>query len=486
MSKLTFIVPVYKPDHKYLEKCVRSLLVQSLTDWDAVFVFDGPDKDAANKIESLFKKSTNHYKLVDIEHGGACRARNEGFKHAKGDYVVFWDCDSAIEPHAAKNWCDILDKNHGYGFVYSGYKFFDEQGAINSEPFDPYLLRVANYISTCFPLRRELVGPGWNEALESAQDWDFWLGVVERGGVGKYLEGHAFSTAYPTPTSISGKGCSPEKWLERQDRVRELHGIKSNEVCVTSLEAKHDGIALAKLIGADYHDRPNDKPNHYKTIIQVGFSLNAQAAELCATAWGPEHKKIIYWTRDNVDEIYNAVSLRALSEYSSRLNIAATQFVDDRAAQKIMEKAGFKTEVSPLPMANTDETPALPEKPRFIVDAAAQYGHVIAVIRRALPDVRIDLAGGVQKIEDYTGILHFYVDRALSSSVKRMELAGRHVVSNIQSPFTGFLDDATTDERFVVSVVERIRQVVKKGPNDKGRDYWQKSLSTEKLLEAIK
>jgi glycosyltransferase involved in cell wall biosynthesis len=484
MSKLTFIVPVYKPDQKHFERCLKSLTEQSLTDWEAVFVLDGPNEDAAKTIQRAMKKKPNHYRIIEQEHGGACKARNTGFAASKTPYVVFWDCDSAIEPHAAKAWVDILDKQPGIGFVYSGYKFSDEKGAINSEPFDPWLLRVTNYISTCFPVRRELVGE-WDESLESLQDWDFWLGVVSRGGVGMFLQGYAFSTAYPTPESISGKGCTPEKWLERMDKVKAKHKIPQRDVCLTSIEAKHDAIALAKLMDADYMDRPNDKPNHYKTIIQVGFSLNPQIAETHALAWGPIHKKVLFWTRENVDEIYNSISLHALEEYSSRLNAAAIQFVEDKAAQRIMERAGFQVKVLPLPLVNNDETAPMPKRPKFLVDAAGQYGAVLAVVKKALPDMDIEIARGFQKIEDCTGLLHFYIERAMSGSAKRMILAGRHVVSNIQSPFCGFLEDKTTDEKFIVEVVERLRAIAKQGPNEKGKDYYRKALSVEKLKEAI-
>lgn len=482
--RLSFILPVYKPKHEILERCIKSLLAQSLKEWEAVFVLDGADEDAARLIARLMKKWPDH-KIVQIDHGGACKARNEGFKHtSQTPYVVFWDSDCEIEPHAAKNWVDILDRNKDVGFVYGGYKFFGERGAINSEPFDPWLLRVSNYISTCFPLRRELVGL-WDEDLESLQDWDFWLSVVERGGVGKYLAGYAFSTAYPTPESISGKGCTPEAWLGRKDKVRAKHKIPCREVCVTSLSDKHDGIALAKLIDADYEDRPNDKPNHYKTIIQIGFSLNPGVAGLHASLWGPQHKKVLFWTKDNVEEIYHAVSLKALEEYTGRFNQAFKMFVEDKASQRIMDKAGFQTQILPLPIVHAGEIPPMPETPKFLVDASAQYQHALSTIKRACPDIDIDTAGGVHKIEDYTGVIHFWVDRCMSPALKRMLVTGRHVVSNVQSPYAGFLDDRVTDEQFIVSMVERLRKLAKEGPNQKAVDYYRQALSPAKVLEVV-
>lgn len=485
MSKLDFVLPVYKPRLDLLEKCVKSLIGQSLTEWTATFVLDGPNEEAAKLIGKLFKKSANHFKVVEIEHGGACKARNEGFKHTTAPYVVFFDSDCLIEPHAASAWVDQFEKDPTVGMVYSGYKFLDERGAINSEPFDPYTLGIANYISTCFPVRRELAGT-WDESLESAQDWDWWLGVVSRGGTGKFLQGYAFSTAYPTPESISGKGCTPEVWLERQDKVRAKHGLPRREVCVTSVANKHDGIALAKLIGADYHDRPADKPNHYKTIIQIGFGLNPGVAETYASAWGQQHKKVLFWTAENIEEAYHGIAVSALDEYASRLNQACVQFVADKAAQKIMTRCGFQTEVMPVPTTKDDEIPPMPEQPRFLVDASAQYGHALAVVKKALPDVKIDIASGAQEISAYTGLIHFYVDRMQTQSIVRMLLNGRRVISNVQQPYAGFTEDRVQDEKFIVSLVEKIRAEVKKGANVAASDYYKKALSADRLMAALR
>ena len=444
--KLSFILPVFRPNLTILERCIKSLLSQSLKSWEAIFVLDGQCDEAAELIGKLFKRSEIPNRIIAIDHGGACKARNSGLAYSKAPYVVFFDSDCSIEPHAAQAWVDILDRDADIGFVYSGYKFFDEKGAINSEPFDPWLLRVTNYISTCFPVRRELVGL-WDESLESLQDWDFWLSVVERGAKGKYLPGYAFSTAFPTPESISGKGCTAEAWLGRMDKVKAKHKIQQRDICVTSLESKYDGIALAKLIGADYLERPNDKPNHYKTIVQVGFSLNPGVASIHASMWGPEHKKVIVWTKENIEEIYHGVALSALEEYASRLNGSHVQLVEDIASQKIMAKAGFKTIVSTVPLDHAGEIAPLPDTPKFLVDGSQQYGHALSVIVRSCPDMVIEVASGAKKIEDYTGLIHFHVDRTMSASVKRMLVTGRHVVSNIQSPFCGFLEDKVNDEK---------------------------------------
>jgi glycosyltransferase involved in cell wall biosynthesis len=485
-SLLSFIVPVYKPDIILFDKVLKALCVQSLKNWEVVFVLDGPCSEARACISKAFKKVANHHKVVEIEHGGPQKARNAGFPHSKGNYVVWWDADCVIEPHAALAWVEWLDGHPEHGFVYSGYKWLEEgRPGWPAAPFDPWTLRVANYISTCFPMRRELF-PGWDESLESLQDWDLWLSIVEKGAVGKFLRGFAFATAYPTPKSISGKASDPKVFLERIDRVKAKHSIPIREVCVTSLHNELDGLALAKAIDADYSEYPTGKPSHYKTVIQIGFSLKPGEVDRCATAWAKEHKKILFWTAEDVEVVYRGLSLANLEDFNKRLNVVATQYVEDLRAKEIMTKAGFAVEVLPLPVISKEEVSPLPTEPKFLVDVSPDYGHVFNAIQHSIPDIKLEMASGAQSVDSYTGMISFHRDRLLRQSIKRMLAAGRHVISNVQSPFTGFTDDRTTDAQFIKSFVNKIRATVKRPQSIPAVRYYIDPRRIEKVAEVIK
>ena len=482
MSKLSFIVPVYKPKLDILSKCVKSIIEQSLKDWEIIFVLDGPEVYAKSAIASLMKKVPNHFKVVEIEHGGACNARNEGFKHAKGEIVIFWDCDCVIEPHAAKAWIDIFDNKKEVDFIYSGYKFLGEQGCINAEPFDPWLLRVNNYISTCFPLRREKVVK-WNESLKSLQDWDFWLTVVENGGKGKFMNGYAFSTAVPDPDSISGKGCTNDNWLDRLDTVKKLHNIPNRDVCVTSLANQPDGLALAKYIEADYREIPNYKPHRYTSIIQVGFSLNPARVEThCGIFRDKNVRKFIFWQPDDIFEIYNRISFLALSKYAILLNDTVTQFVEDETAREMMVKAGFKVSILPMPMHNDKGLVPQPIEHKFAVDIDPGYSDVFKIIDKSLPDIRLEILDGVKSINDYTGLIHFFGDRTLSNAIKRTELSGRHIISNVKGH--GFIDDSTSPDMFIKNLVNKVRELAH--TSARVNEDFKAEIDKSRLLEVLK
>lgn len=474
-ARLSFIVPVFEPNLEILAKCVKSLCDQSLTEWDATFVLDGKNDAAATIICSEMKKKANTYKILELEHGGAQKARNAGQEYAKGEFVVHWDCDCIIEPDTAKTWVEQFDKHPEVAFIYSGYKFLYERGAINSEPFDPYLLRVRNYISSCFPVRREFM-PKWNEDLKSLQDWSFWLSVIEKGGKGKFLRGYAFSTLYPEAKSISGQGCTNENWLERIDAVKKAHNLPERDVCVSSLTNKIEGLTLAKTIGADYQDYPNWKPHRYKTIIQLGFSFLPGRIEAHTGIFSQQEvKKVILWTCEDVTEVHTRLNWQAIKKYRILLNgmVNLKQFVEDKASYDMMREVGFEVEIKPLPMVAGDVKP-FPDKPKFAVDVDSTYNPIFTAIEKSLPDVELVPLKGALNLNDFTGLCHFYPDRTMSATIKRAVMMGRHVVSNVQAPFAGFVDDTKYLSEFIPEAVEKIRELAFAGQKTSGKDYYTK------------
>src|SRR5512144_1975939 len=96
---LRFVIPVYKKEPEVFRNCLKSILDSSLKEIEVICVFDGEDT-VLQMVAAEFAKITT---LV-IEHGGACKARNAGLEIATGEYVVFYDADCYLKPHAAKRW----------------------------------------------------------------------------------------------------------------------------------------------------------------------------------------------------------------------------------------------------------------------------------------------------------------------------------------------------------------------------------------------
>ena len=97
MPKVSVIVPVYNVE-KYIEKCIDSLIAQTLTDIEYIFINDGSKDNCEEIILNYQKQYPNKIKYLKKENGGLSSARNFGIPHATGDYIAFLDSDDYAEP----------------------------------------------------------------------------------------------------------------------------------------------------------------------------------------------------------------------------------------------------------------------------------------------------------------------------------------------------------------------------------------------------
>lgn len=99
MPKVSVIVPIYNVE-KYLEKCINSLLSQTLEDIQIILVNDGSKDNSGNIAKEYEKNNKNRIIYVEKENGGLSDARNHGLKYATGDFIAFLDSDDYIEKNA--------------------------------------------------------------------------------------------------------------------------------------------------------------------------------------------------------------------------------------------------------------------------------------------------------------------------------------------------------------------------------------------------
>lgn len=95
MIKVSVIVPVYNVE-EYLEKCLESLVNQTLKDIEIIVVNDG-SPDNSQKIIDRYQKKYKNIKAYLKENGGLSDARNYGIKNANGEYLSFVDSDDYID-----------------------------------------------------------------------------------------------------------------------------------------------------------------------------------------------------------------------------------------------------------------------------------------------------------------------------------------------------------------------------------------------------
>ncbi|MDD6483579.1 MAG: glycosyltransferase family 2 protein [Clostridiales bacterium] len=96
---VSVIVPVFNAE-KTIERCLKSLINQTLTELEIIVVNDGSTDNTVNVINSL---KSDKIKLVNQENRGQGIARNNGIKLAKGDYIGFADADDSVDLNMYKS-----------------------------------------------------------------------------------------------------------------------------------------------------------------------------------------------------------------------------------------------------------------------------------------------------------------------------------------------------------------------------------------------
>lgn len=116
--KLSIIIPVYNVA-PYLRKCVDSLLMQDISDYEIILVDDGSTDDSGAIADEIVRKTmgngqwaidneTNRQspianrptlRVIHQENAGLSAARNTGIAAATGDYIMFVDSDDYLQPN---------------------------------------------------------------------------------------------------------------------------------------------------------------------------------------------------------------------------------------------------------------------------------------------------------------------------------------------------------------------------------------------------
>ncbi len=81
MSTISVIVPVYN-GATYLDKCLNSLLNQSINDLEVILVNDGSTDSSEKIIDKYVYSHSNIFKKINKENSGQGSARNLGLCHS--------------------------------------------------------------------------------------------------------------------------------------------------------------------------------------------------------------------------------------------------------------------------------------------------------------------------------------------------------------------------------------------------------------------
>lgn len=92
---ISVIIPVYNVE-KYLERCVRSVIQQTLRALEIILVDDG-SPDGCPAMCDEYARQDARVRVIHKKNGGLASARNAGLREATGEYIFFLDSDDWLD-----------------------------------------------------------------------------------------------------------------------------------------------------------------------------------------------------------------------------------------------------------------------------------------------------------------------------------------------------------------------------------------------------
>lgn len=146
---VSVVVPVYNVE-LYLEKCLLSLINQTLEGIEILVVNDGSKDNSQKIIENFQQKYPDKVFGFSKENGGLSDARNFGIDRAKGKYIGFVDSDDYVSETMFEEMYNLAEKHDAEMTICNLQKVDEEENVtqkLTQLPGFPEKIVLENHLS---------------------------------------------------------------------------------------------------------------------------------------------------------------------------------------------------------------------------------------------------------------------------------------------------------------------------------------------------
>lgn len=209
----SIIIPSYNQG-KYLEAAIRSVVSQSVTDWE-LLILDGGSTDKSVKIIRQYaRKYPKKIYWRSHQDRGQVAAINEGLSRAKGEVVAYINSDDHYLPRVFAVVKQYFEKNLAKKWLVGNCRCSDKTLDLTFKfkelvPFSlwPKLLFIGNFINQpAVFMRRDLVKKigRFDENYHYAFDYDYWLRCLKKTKPGRLKKNLAVFRIHPQSKGNTG------------------------------------------------------------------------------------------------------------------------------------------------------------------------------------------------------------------------------------------------------------------------------------------
>jgi glycosyltransferase involved in cell wall biosynthesis len=127
------VVLIFLDAAPYLDEAIESILVQTYPAWELLLVDDGSSDGStaiARRYAERYPDRIRYLEHPDHRNRGMSASRNTGGAHARGEYLMFFDADDVLVPHALTGLAERLAALPSAAMTYGPIEYwYDWPGA---------------------------------------------------------------------------------------------------------------------------------------------------------------------------------------------------------------------------------------------------------------------------------------------------------------------------------------------------------------------
>lgn len=187
--RVSFVCSV-KDGARHIERCVKSVLRQSLKEIELILVDDHSTDTTWGVMEHIAREDPRVRAARNYGQEGLTYSLNMGLDFARGEYVARIDVDDFAHADRAEKQVSMLDSNPKAVMVAGCYRLIDDGDWFlysHCPPGDPVMLRWSlcfrNYIRHSTVMWRRSLDIRYEPAFKYAQDYELWCRMSRFGDI---------------------------------------------------------------------------------------------------------------------------------------------------------------------------------------------------------------------------------------------------------------------------------------------------------------
>lgn len=125
--QISVIMPAYNCE-KFIEASIRSVIAQTVTDWELLILDDGSCDNTWAIVERLAREDSRIRPVKNPKNMGVAKTRNHGIDLSEGAFIAFLDSDDIWHPDKLEKQLHQMQQT-GADFCYTSYAIVDEAGS---------------------------------------------------------------------------------------------------------------------------------------------------------------------------------------------------------------------------------------------------------------------------------------------------------------------------------------------------------------------